>query len=144
MDHLDKDWGGMDATGETTRGDWEEKSWLSGGPQWLKDTQENNDHWAILAPEYHDATAMPGQTFPTHKWADVPLPYPVDPSSISAQHFQYMAPAPGLSAVGPLSTACVNPVWSLPGHVQTTAPGHSANGGAFTCADGHTHNDWYP
>lgn len=93
MDHLEKSWGGLNSPGTMTPGDLDEQRWLSRGPQWLSDTQENNDHWASVAPEYHTATAMPGQTFPAHKRADMPLPSAVHPSSVSAQHFQYMAPA---------------------------------------------------
>lgn len=119
---------------------------MSEEPHCLDDTDENNTHWASLAPEYHSGAAIPGQRFPMYEWTDVMLPFPAETSSVIAQHVEHMVPAPGPSAVGPLSTTGVSPVWSTPGHRPSMTPSEStyerSPAWMHPCADGQIHTGW--
>lgn len=143
MDHLDKTWGGLNGARQLTTGYSKEQRWQSEQPY---DAAENNIHWTSHAPESHPAFVISRQNFPPHERTSAMLPPLVDPTSVLAQQFQYMAPAQRFPSVGTHSTAAVNPVWSTAGHPPVMPPSDRAYDGASAYvgahADSHTHNVW--
>lgn len=143
MDHLEKNWGGLNVTNAVTAG---EQRWMSKEPHWLHDTRENED-WASLSSESHFATATPGQTFPTHEWTDVMPPGLGERTYSPYQQFQHAAhaQAPGYPAAGPYPMASISQAWSMGGQSPATAPGLHGGTSVYTGAhaDGHVHNGWH-
>ncbi|CAM9553176.1 unnamed protein product [Scytosiphon promiscuus] len=147
MDRLERNWGGLTAPGKPTAGESEEQRWLSNEPHWLHDTQENNHHWASLAPEIHSSTAVPSQLFPTHEWTDVMPPGLVDAKSIAAHRSPQLVPPPAFPSAGPHPSSYVNQAWWMAGRTQAMPPDDWVYDGGYAPpgarGGGHPHHGWY-